>query len=88
MKEALHFLATLCLMFPYQTGALDLITTSTDILSQDLRGVFSFRHLSCQLEEIQSVIGKMLLGDFKTYISTEINKDVIQAKVSIHIRIS
>ena len=66
----------------FQTGALDLITTSRDILRQDLRGVFSFRHLSCQLEEIQSVIGRMLLGDFKTYISTEINKDVVQAKVS------
>jgi len=64
------------------SGALDLITTSRDILRQDLRGVFSFRHLSCQLEEIQSVIGRMLLGDFKTYISTEINKDVVQAKAT------
>ena len=39
------------------SGALDLITTSKDILCQDLRGVVSFRHLSSQLEEIQSVIG-------------------------------
>ena len=65
----------------FQIGALDLITTSRDILRQDLRGVFSFRHLSCQLEEIQSVIGRMLLGDFKTYISTEINKDVVPVVV-------
>jgi hypothetical protein len=47
----------------------------------DLRGVISFRHLSSQLEEIQSVIGKMLLGDFKTYIATEINKDVLHTRV-------
>ena len=39
------------------SGALDLITTSKDILCQDLRGVVSFRHLSSQLEEIQNVIG-------------------------------
>ena len=66
----------------YFSGALDLITTSRDILRQDLRGIISFRHLSSQLEEIQSVIGKMLLGDFKTYISSEINKDIVQAKVN------
>ena len=62
-------------------GALDLITTSRDIVTQDLRGVFSFRYLASQLEEIQSVIGKMLLGDFKTYISSEIYKDIAHAKV-------
>ena len=64
------------------SGALDLITTSRDIVTQDLRGVFSFRHLSSQLEEIQSVIGKMLLGDFKTYISSEIYKDIVHAKAT------
>lgn len=63
------------------SGALDLITTSRDIVTQDLRGVFSFRYLASQLEEIQSVIGKMLLGDFKTYISSEIYKDIAHAKV-------
>jgi hypothetical protein len=29
------------------------------------QGVTSFRHLSSQLVEIQSIIGKMLLGDFQ-----------------------
>lgn len=68
-------------------GALDLITTSRDIVTQDLRGVFSFRYLASQLEEIQSVIGKMLLGDFKTYISSEIYKDIAHAKVRKKIKI-
>ena len=43
----------------------------------------SFRHLSSQLEEIQSVIGKMLLGDFKTYISSEINKDILYTRATL-----
>lgn len=60
-----------------------MITTAKDILTEDLQGVFSFRHLACQLEEIQSVIGRMLLGDFKTYISSEINKDIIYTKASL-----
>jgi len=64
------------------SGALDLITTSRDIVTQDLRGVFSFRYLASQLEEIQSVIGEMLLGDFKTYISSEIYKDIAHAKAT------
>ena len=60
--------------FLVRTGALDLITTSRDVLSVDLAGIVSFRHLSSQLHEIQSIIGKMLLGDFQTYISEEIHR--------------
>ena len=62
------------------SGALDLITTSKEILSNDLRGIVSFKHLTSQLDEIQSVIGKMLLGDFKDYISSEINKDIVHTR--------
>lgn len=79
----LHFKLFSVLIKSTFSGALDLITTAKDILTQDLRGIFSFRHLTCQLEEIQSVIGKMLLGDFKTYISDEINKDIVQTKASL-----
>ena len=67
----------------YFLGALDLITISKDTVCQDLRGIVSFRHLSSQLEEIQSVIGKMLLGDFKTYISSEINKDILYTRATL-----
>ena len=65
------------------SGALDLITTSTDILSDDLRGILSFRHLSSQLGEIQTFIGKMLLGDFKQYITDEIQSQLIQENATI-----
>ena len=65
------------------SGALDLITTSRDILCDDLKGIISFRHLSSQLIEIQSFIGKMLLGDFKQYITDEIQRQLIQDKISI-----
>ena len=85
-NEFSGMISVISLLFDYLTnknnlGALDLITTSRDIVTQDLRGVFSFRYLASQLEEIQSVIGKMLLGDFKTYISSEIYKDIAHAKV-------
>ena len=65
------------------SGALDLITTSRDILCDDLKGILSFRHLSSQLTEIQSFIGKMLLGDFKQYITDEIQRELIQDRISI-----
>ena len=65
------------------SGALDLITTSRDILCDDLKGIVSFRHLSSQLIEIQSFIGKMLLGDFKQYITDEVQRELIQDKISI-----
>ena len=64
------------------SGALDLITTSRDVLAVDLNGIVSFRHLSSQLHEIQSIIGKMLLGDFQTYISEEIHRDIQQEKAT------
>jgi hypothetical protein len=69
-------------------GALDLISTSRDILRVDLQGVTSFRHLSSQLQEIQSIIGKMLLGDFQAYIASEIHRDIKHVKVSIGRRCS
>ena len=65
------------------SGALDLITTSRDILCDDLKGIVSFRHLSSQLVEIQSFIGKMLLGDFKQYITDEIQRQLLQEKASV-----
>ncbi len=49
----------------------------------DLKGVQAFRYVSSQFEEIQSVIGKMLLGDFKTYIASEIDKDIDITRATI-----
>ncbi len=64
------------------SGALDLITTSCEIMDVDLKGVASFRHLTSQLQEIKSGIGKMLLSDFKTFIETEVNKEIVHVKAT------
>ncbi len=63
-------------------GALDLITTSCEILSVDLHGIRSFRHLASQLKEIQAIIGKMLLNDFQTFISAEIGRETVHVKAT------
>ena len=54
------------------SGALDLITTSCEILSVHLNGVNAFRHLVSQLKEIQGIIGKMLLADFEVIPSVQV----------------
>ena len=48
----------------------------------DLKGVVSFRHLTSQLREIQTIIGKMLLEDFQTFIASEINKETVHVKAT------
>uniref|UniRef100_A0A0K2TC74 Vacuolar protein sorting 54 homolog (S. cerevisiae) [Strongylocentrotus purpuratus] n=1 Tax=Lepeophtheirus salmonis TaxID=72036 RepID=A0A0K2TC74_LEPSM len=56
------------------SGALDLIRTSKDILRVELKGVVSFRHLFSQLDEIQVMISKILVSDFRGIIVTEVEK--------------
>ncbi|KAK6181724.1 hypothetical protein SNE40_009521 [Patella caerulea] len=55
-------------------GALDLISTTQDILTQHLAGIHSFRHLGSQLNELEKLIDKMLQADFCKYISEELNR--------------
>ncbi|ESO85430.1 hypothetical protein LOTGIDRAFT_229439 [Lottia gigantea] len=57
-------------------GALDLISTTQDILNQHLAGIHSFRHLGSQLSELEKLIDKMLQADFCKYISEELNRPV------------
>eukprot|EP00094_Tigriopus_californicus_P006558 TCALIF_06314-PA protein Name:"Similar to scat Vacuolar protein sorting-associated protein 54 (Drosophila melanogaster)" AED:0.03 eAED:0.03 QI:253/0.88/0.7/1/1/1/10/0/899 len=64
------------------SGALDLITTSCEIMAVDLKGVMSFRHLTSQLTEIKTIIGKILLEDFQTFISSEIGRETIHIKAT------
>eukprot|EP00095_Tigriopus_kingsejongensis_P012711 maker-scaffold22_size673200-snap-gene-5.45 protein:Tk12711 transcript:maker-scaffold22_size673200-snap-gene-5.45-mRNA-1 annotation:"hypothetical protein DAPPUDRAFT_323315" len=64
------------------SGALDLITTSCEIMAVDLKGVVSFRHLTSQLTEIKTIIGKILLEDFQTFISSEIGRETIHIKAT------
>ena len=45
-------------------GALDLITTTQEVLHAELDGVKSFRHLGLQLCEMERMIGNMIQNDF------------------------
>lgn len=55
-------------------GALDLITTSRDVLCQELAGIQSLRHLSSQLIEIERVIDKVMKTDFLKYVTADLNR--------------
>ncbi|CAG5127416.1 unnamed protein product [Candidula unifasciata] len=57
-------------------GALDLIATSQDVLSKDLAGINSFRHLGSQLAEMEKLIDKMLQTDFSRCVTNELNRPV------------
>ncbi|VDI22077.1 vacuolar protein sorting-associated protein 54 [Mytilus galloprovincialis] len=57
-------------------GALDLISTTQEVLSQELPGVHSFRHLGSQLAEMENLIEKMLQEDFAKCISSDLNRPV------------
>ncbi|XP_023236700.1 vacuolar protein sorting-associated protein 54-like [Centruroides sculpturatus] len=64
-------------------GALDLIYTTQEVLSQELAGIHSFRHLGSQLAEIEKVIDKMLQNDFIRYISSELNRPLINSSCEL-----
>lgn len=49
-------------------AALDLISTTQDILSQDLIGIQCFKHLPMQLSEMEKLIDKMLITEFERFI--------------------
>ena len=55
-------------------AALDLISTTQEILVQELTGVHCFRHLPSQLNEIERLIDKMLTADFERYTTADLNR--------------
>ncbi|XP_005105432.1 vacuolar protein sorting-associated protein 54 [Aplysia californica] len=57
-------------------GALDLISTSQDVLNKDLAGIHSFRHLGSQLAEMEKLIDKMLQADLSKCVTMELNRPV------------
>ena len=48
-------------------GAIDLITTTQDVLNNDLLGVLSFRHMNIQLHELLINIHNLIQVDFLKY---------------------
>jgi len=62
------------------TGALDLISTSQDILANEAQNVDALKQLPSQLDELMSIIEKMLLSDFKEIVKKELDRDIPQIR--------
>uniref|UniRef100_A0A0L8HMA3 Vacuolar protein sorting-associated protein 54 N-terminal domain-containing protein n=1 Tax=Octopus bimaculoides TaxID=37653 RepID=A0A0L8HMA3_OCTBM len=58
-------------------GALDLISTTQEVLAQELAGIHSFRHLGSQLAELEKVINKMLLAELNKYVTAKLNRPTV-----------
>ncbi|XP_045902964.1 vacuolar protein sorting-associated protein 54 isoform X1 [Micropterus dolomieu] len=68
-------------------GALELISTTKEVLQQELQGIHSFRHLGSQLCELEKLIDKMMVEDFSMYARSDLNrslKDEPQVLEKVH----
>ncbi|XP_058809488.1 vacuolar protein sorting-associated protein 54 isoform X2 [Phymastichus coffea] len=59
---------------PDYVAALDVISTTQEILLQELNGIHSFRHLGSQLSEMEKLINKMLYTEFERYATADLNR--------------
>lgn len=59
-------------------AALDLISTTQEIVAQELVGIHCFKHLPSQLTEIERLIDKMLATDFEKYSTANLNQPLIE----------
>lgn len=55
-------------------GALDLISTTQEVLQQELAGIQSFRHLGSQLAELERVIERMMEADFVEFATANLTR--------------
>lgn len=56
------------------TAALDLISTTQDLLHTELSTIRSLKHLSSELSEHEKLIDKMVSADFIKYITEDLNR--------------
>lgn len=73
----------LLLSTPDYVAALDLISTTQEILSQELAGVHSFRHLPSQLTEMERLIDKILSTEFEKYAAADLNRPLTEFNTSM-----
>lgn len=59
-------------------SALDLISTTQEILAQELTSIHCFRHLPHQLKELEKLIDKMLTTDFEKYTTSDLNRPLLE----------
>lgn len=55
-------------------AALDLISTTQEIVAQELGGIHCFKHLPSQLVEMERLIDKMLATDFEKYSTIDLSR--------------
>ncbi|KAK4876279.1 hypothetical protein RN001_012701 [Aquatica leii] len=55
-------------------AALELITSTQEVLAKELAGVTSLRHLPSQLKEMSRLIDKMLSTEFERYAATDLHR--------------
>nr|CAD7261959.1 unnamed protein product [Timema shepardi] len=68
----------LLLSAPDYVAALDLISTTQEIIVEELTGIQSFRHLGSQLLEMERLIDKMLSTEFERYATADLNRPLTQ----------
>jgi len=73
----------LLLSSPDYVGALDLIQTTEDLLKQDLAGIHSFRHLSCELTEMLKVINTLMSEEFERYTTADLNRPLSDSQTDL-----
>ncbi|XP_066592253.1 vacuolar protein sorting-associated protein 54 isoform X2 [Prorops nasuta] len=83
VQETLKYMATvhqsqpmiqLLLSTPDYVAALDVISTTQEILLHKLNGIHSFRHLGSQLSEMERLVDKMLCTEFQRYATADLNR--------------
>lgn len=57
-------------------AALDLISTTQEIVAQELIGIHCFKHLPSQLTEMERLIDKMLATDFEKYATMDLSRPI------------
>lgn len=57
-------------------AALDLISTTQEIVAQELIGIHCFKHLPSQLTEMERLIDKMLATDFEKYSHVDFSRPI------------
>lgn len=62
-------------------GALDLIYTTREVLSLELRGIHCFRHLGSQLVELEKLIDTMMKSEFVRYVTIDLNRPLTDSNV-------
>lgn len=64
-------------------AALDLISTTQEIVAQELIGIHCFKHLPSQLTEMERLIDKMLSTDFDKYSTIDLSRPLSMKNGSI-----